>query len=380
MSTTYELPTELWKMVVLKLGWPYRNALCPLALVSHTFLEVVTPLIYEFIIIYDHTNDNNTRKPDLENSTYTLPDRIRLLRRTFDNNPNLASYIDALAEIDEYDEDDPIEDEDTRGQPPPSLGIPQLAAILSHLCNIQRLSTFSLQNKHLHLIPDTAPLTHLCLPVSNDWHKFLKSFIEKRTSTIRFLALASPMQELQHVLPASLPRLESFMGAYPTCWDTLAEIAPIKHLSAIRFSANWIDHPERVFTNLLTLKIAMDMPAKSISEVGKYLKNLRALYFTGHHVKMADTQIKDLTTIASPHLSYISIGQASISIIWDEDVSSTHAKILFAQYPSLRIVDFSVRQTNYRYPRDSHSQSPLVIHSPFERIPSWWRDDFGPYF
>ncbi|KAJ8502692.1 hypothetical protein ONZ45_g11525 [Pleurotus djamor] len=152
----------------------------------------------------------------------------------------------------------------------------------------------------------------------------------------------------------------------------------------MRFSPEWVHHPDCVFTNLITLKVIMDIPARPISEIGKYLNNLQSLYVTYSHLGMGDSQVQDLMTISSPHLSYIYIGETNISIKRDEATSSTDAKLLFRQYPSLHAVDFSAPQhiltfkLAYHYSRNG--ETPLPVRLPRERMPLWLRDDFGPYY
>ncbi|KAJ8488588.1 hypothetical protein ONZ45_g13904 [Pleurotus djamor] len=364
-SSSHGLPLELWEKIIddVCLISPYRNSLHPLLFVSHIFRNMATPLIYESILVIIDDDDQIKSSEFIlginEPCTYLSPARLHLLRFALENNPQLATYTKTLVEI--HSDSDPSN---------------QICHILSQLTSLQQLELCHQRPQDIpSLLAASIALTHFSCSMSNRSDpSSLRSFLSSQSLSLISLSLDTPMRGLVDFLPPSMARLHSFSSIHTAAWDTLVEIAPIKHLESSVFSAPAVRNPQLVFCNLVSLKLGLLYETNAIRVIGPYLKSLRLLHLSFVEDDNKHIAIEDLMNIASPLLSYIHFGRNAYLTTSNPTFDTTTIRPLFAQYSSLSIVDIT-----YRHRRHALStQSPIsryfrngTVHVAIDTPPPW---------
>ncbi|KAJ8506971.1 hypothetical protein ONZ45_g10612 [Pleurotus djamor] len=278
-------------------------------------------------------------------------------------NPQLASHTTSL--VDFQTDSDPVN---------------HVHDILPHLINLKRLFIGLGRDIVLESIPSCVQLTHFSCPSASEFTpSIFQSFLHSQCRSLRYLSLESGMVAMEQIFPPSLERLSTLKAVYPHSWDTIVQIAPIKHLSVYLFHFSWIRDPHRVFTNLVSLKIRMLYEINVIDVIGPYLNSLRLLHLSPMEDMVTPIGVENLMKISSPFMTYIHFDRYTLfgtnTAYKLEDVQP-----LYDKYPSLVAIDIAYEAEQHRsnptitrYLREGNEITCklAIIHPPWT-FDIWW--------
>ncbi|KAJ8482850.1 hypothetical protein ONZ45_g14801 [Pleurotus djamor] len=352
MTRVPTLPPELWTMIMMQLGSPFRNVLHPLLTVSRDIHDIVVPIIYETLVIAYQDEDNLPVKYGV--CTHVLPSHLRRLVRSLIRNPALGEHISTF-----------VEDAES----PTTL----IIKILPYLRHLQRLSLSWTDDNDVVLesIPESAALTHLEIPIGMPMT--MTDLLRSRRNSLHFLRFEGHIGDLASFLPpyTTLNNLNTFQIIHARGLDAIFNIAPIQHLSMIDVGAGSFLKPATTLTNLVTLQVHIVYSSQALSSISPHLKSLRLLDFSFTMDGNGEIQIEDLLNVASKALSYIHIGRLDTSIPGlPKAVIQIHE--LYRQYPSLLAVDVTYRKSMYSADSTSSPTFRIYLHTGTRQPATIW--------
>ncbi|KAJ8509325.1 hypothetical protein ONZ45_g8496 [Pleurotus djamor] len=367
------IPNELIYQVIEALsrddGPP---ALYPLLFVSKSTYAFSVPFFYKSVIIQgDSTfvsstlSTSNRRhavhlssedNPTIPRSSSSSPSQcLPRLHHTLAHAPTLAAHVQAFI-VGPFSQRDDWEE---------FLQWGSVGGILQLLVNLKRLALDPSPDR-INLtslfdwISPKAKLTHLSCSISNDSFRDILKLITSHAQSIQFIRVtghnkngitSSKRQPL-----GELPKLRSVEGL-PGIWQFFARDATkLEHLAAIDLpmfavSPATTPNPTLTYRNIRTIHLSSSVPA-TFGLTLPHLVRVELLYI-GFPVYGSKIPLSLLLEIPSNQLKYIRIACA--------EKHGSHCRPLFAQFPSLQVIDI-VRLATHRFTRSDQDYG-YMMHS-----------------